>query len=99
MEKSIKATTVFSEWLRGLKDLKARTAIASRVQRLKYGLYGDCEPVGNGISELRIHVSKGYRVYFKEQDRVITIVLCGGNKKTQAKDIKRAKQMAEELDL
>ncbi|MGI2946783.1 type II toxin-antitoxin system RelE/ParE family toxin [Vibrio diabolicus] len=99
MEKIIHSTPLFDEWLKGLKDPKAKAAVASRVQRLKFGLYGDCEPVGKGISELRIHIGKGYRVYFKEQDKVITIVLCGGDKKTQTKDIKLAKKLAEDLGL
>ncbi|MDF4902137.1 type II toxin-antitoxin system RelE/ParE family toxin [Vibrio parahaemolyticus] len=99
MDKTIKSTPLFDEWLKGLKDPKAKATVLSRVQRLKFGLYGDCEPVGKGISELRIHIGKGYRVYFKEQNKQIVILLCGGNKKTQPKDIKLAKQIANDLGL
>lgn len=99
LEKNIKSTPLFTKWLRSLKDPKAKATIVSRVQRLKFGLYGDCKSVGSGVHELRISTGKGYRVYFKERNEQITIVLCGGNKATQQVDIKKAKQLAKDLNL
>ncbi|MBH05051.1 MAG: hypothetical protein CMJ20_01885 [Phycisphaeraceae bacterium] len=97
--KTIRSTPLFTKWLRGVKDPKAKAAVTSRVQRLKFGLYGDCKSVGNGIHELRISTGKGYRVYFKDQDGQITIVLCGGDKTTQQADIKLAKKLVKEMKL
>lgn len=99
MSYTVQRTQVFSDWLASLKDAQARGSIAARVQRLTRGLTGDVEPVGNGISELRIHVGKGYRVYYKQQGQEVIILLCGGNKKTQPKDIALAKELAKELGL
>lgn len=99
MEMIIQKTPTFEKWFRGLKDSNAKASVSSHVDRLMFGLYGDCEPVGKGISELRIHIGKGYRVYFKKQNKVIIILLCGGNKKTQDKDIKLAKQLAKDLNM
>ncbi|HGF7522221.1 TPA: type II toxin-antitoxin system RelE/ParE family toxin [Vibrio cholerae] len=96
---TIKRTQVFDDWLKTLKDAQARGAIAARVQRLTQGLSGDVKPVGSGISELRIHVGKGYRVYFKRSGKQIVVLLCGGNKKTQNQDIERAKELVQYLDL
>ncbi len=97
--KTIKTTPEFKVWLKKLKDPKAKAAVISRIERLKRGLYGDCEPVGESYSELRIHIGKGYRVYFKEVDQVIVVILNGGNKKTQSKDIEAAKVIGRELGL
>ncbi|MCB9983653.1 MAG: type II toxin-antitoxin system RelE/ParE family toxin [Rhodospirillales bacterium] len=82
----------FSEWLETLRDQKGRRAILKRVGRLEYGLYGDCEPVGEGVSELRLFIGPGYRVYFGEEADHIIVLLCGGDKSTQDKDIKTAKE-------
>lgn len=71
--------------------------IASRLDRLAQGNAGDVQPVGEGISELRIHYGAGYRIYFQRRGELIIILLCGGDKSTQAKDIKTAKRLAEEL--
>ncbi len=97
--KTIKHTPQFNLWLRSVKDPKAKAAVTSRVERLKKGLYGDCEPVGEGYSELRIHIGKGYRVYFKEVGNTIVVVLNGGHKKTQQKDIDAAKKIGKDLGL
>jgi len=70
--------------------------IAARLDRLAYGLLGDVEPVGEGISELRIHFGPGYRVYFRKRGSTVIVLLCGGNKSSQAKDIKAAKRLAKE---
>jgi putative addiction module killer protein len=81
----------FTEWLNALRDPKGRRAILRRIDRLGQGLYGDCEPVGEGVSELRVFLGPGYRVYFGEDAGHIVILLCGGDKDTQARDIKAAK--------
>jgi len=79
-----------------LKDGRARALIASRLDRLSFGHTGDVEPVGQGISELRIHYGPGYRIYFQERGSAIIVLLCGGNKSTQAKDIKTARRLVDE---
>ncbi len=91
----IKQTETFRKWRTQLKDDRARGLIASRLDRLAYGHAGDVEPVGQGISELRIHYGPGYRIYFQKRGDTIIILLCGGNKSTQDKDIKSAKLIAE----
>ena len=88
---------VFSLWLEQLRDVRARAKIAARVRRLALGNPGDVAPVGDGISELRIHYGPGYRVYFTMQGKTIVILLCGGDKGSQAKDIKRAKALAADI--
>ena len=90
-------TITFTQWLNDLKDRRARAKIVARLQRLVNGLAGDVEPVGEGISELRIHYGKGYRVYYKRSGESIIIILCGGDKSSQSKDIKKAKLLVREL--
>ena len=92
----IKQTETFRKWRTRLKDERARASIASRLDRLAFGHAGDAEPVGQGISELRIHHGPGYRVYFQKRGDTIIVLLCGGDKSTQAKDIKTAKRLAGE---
>lgn len=88
----IEKTIEFDKWLRKLKDIRAKAKILFRIQKLENDEYfGDCEPVGNGIRELKINYAKGYRVYFKEKDNKIIILLIGGDKSTQQKDIEKAK--------
>lgn len=78
--------------MRKLKDIRAKAKILFRIQKLENDKhFGDCEPVGNGIRELKINYAKGYRVYFKEKDNKIIILLIGGDKSTQQKDIEKAK--------
>lgn len=89
----VRETEIFSTWLSGLRDPKARAKIALRVDRLARGNPGDAEPVGEGISEMRIHYGPGYRVYYTKVGQLIVLLLCGGNKKTQAADIRSAKAM------
>ncbi len=79
-----------------LRDQRARALVAARLDRLAYGLSGDVQPVGNGISELRIHHGPGYRVYYQQRGTTILILLCGGDKGSQAEDIKTAKRLAGE---
>ncbi|MBP6336570.1 MAG: type II toxin-antitoxin system RelE/ParE family toxin [Vitreoscilla sp.] len=92
----LKQTETFRKWREKLKDERSRAVIASRLARLAYGHTGDAEPVGEGVSELRIHHGPGYRVYFQRRGDTIVVLLCGGNKGTQAKDIKTAKRLAAE---
>jgi putative addiction module killer protein len=92
----IRQTETFAKWRSNLKDTRARAAIALRLARLEFGHAGDVSPVGEGISELRVHYGSGYRVYFHRRGKTIVVLLCGGDKSTQAKDIKKAKLLAKE---
>jgi len=92
----LKQTELFRKWRTKLKDERARALIASRLDRLAYGHAGDAGPVGEGISELRIHHGPGYRIYFHQRGNTVVILLCGGNKSTQTKDIKTARRLIEE---
>ena len=90
----IEKTSEFDKWLRKLKDLRAKAKILLRIQKLEQDEhFGDCEPVGDGIRELKINYAKGYRVYFKEIDGKIIILLIGGDKSTQRNDIEKAKEI------
>ena len=95
---SIKPLPEFSAWLDDLTDEPVRGIIAARIKRLALGLMGDVEPVGNGVSELRIHIGAGWRVYFVQRGRDVIVLLAGGSKRTQKADIKRAKVLASRLD-
>lgn len=97
MEYEITITETFDKWLRKLRDRRAVLAISSRINRAQLGNFGDSEPVGSGISEMRIFIGKGYRIYFTVKDGQIIILLCGGDKSTQQKDIKKAKELAQKL--
>lgn len=91
---NIEKTEEFDKWLRKLKDFRAKAKILFRIQKIEYDEhFGNCEPVGNGIRELKVDYAKGYRVYFKELDKKIIILLIGGDKSTQQKDIKKAKEI------
>ena len=92
----LKQTELFRKWRTKLKDERARALIASRLDRLAYGHAGDARPVGEGISELRIHRGPGYRIYFHQRGNTVVILLCGGDKSTQTKDIKTARRLANE---
>lgn len=82
----------YERWLSTIKDAKTRAAIISRIDRMELGIFGDVEPVGEGISELRMHCGPGYRVYYAQEGRHIYLLLCGGDKSSQGKDIKLAKK-------
>ena len=87
-------TPEFDKWIRKLKDLRAKAKILFRIQKPETdGHFGDCKPVGDGISEMRINYAKGYRVYFKEKGNKIVVLLIDGDKSTQQKDIKKAKEI------
>ncbi len=93
----IHQTDEFARWLTGLRDSRAKQKIATRLQRLRLGHFGDVEPVGGGLNELRIHEGQGYRVYFRQNGQEIILLICGGNKKTQQRDISRAHEIMKEL--
>ncbi len=95
---SIKPLPEFTEWLDGLQDASLRGIVVARIKRLALGLMGDVKPVGEGISELRIHTGAGWRVYYVQRGREVIVLLGGGSKRTQTADIKRAKALASRLD-
>ena len=95
---SIRPLPEFTAWLDGLADKAVRGLIAARIKRLACGLMGDVQPVGEGVSELRIHVCAGWRVYFTRRGAQLIVLLAGGSKRTQKKDIQRAKRLATLLD-
>ena len=94
----IRRTAVFRAWLRALRDERAKARIASRIDRLALGNFGDVKPVGEGVSELRIFYGPGYRVYLVRRGDVLVILLCGGDKATQGRDVEVAKALARDLD-
>lgn len=96
---SILTTEQFDKWFSALRDRKAKTLVQVRIDRMEDGNFGDCQPVGNGVSELRIHHGAGYRIYFKRSGLEIIVLLVGGDKSSQSKDIKMAIALAEELEL
>jgi putative addiction module killer protein len=87
----------FDAWLSGLADHKAKARVLARLRSATFGNFGDCEPVGEGVSEMRIHVGPGYRVYFVRMGTTVYVLLAGGDKSSQKRDIARAKKMAHEL--
>ena len=93
----IRKTELFAKWLDGLRDLRARARIQARIERLAGGNPGDVRPVGERVSELRVDYGQGYRVYFKKRGRSLIILLAGGDKSTQAKDIRAALRLARGL--
>ncbi|MBX3664479.1 MAG: type II toxin-antitoxin system RelE/ParE family toxin [Burkholderiales bacterium] len=93
----IRKTPHFVVWLDGLRDPHARARVLVRIERLAAGNPGDVEPVGEGVSELRIDYGPGYRVYFRRRGRELVILLAGGDKRTQSKDIRTALRLAREL--
>ena len=93
----IRKTERFAQWVDGLRDLRARARVQARIERLAQGNPGDVQAVGEGVSELRINYGPGYRVYFKQRSREMVVLLAGGDKSTQAKDIKTALRLARDL--
>ena len=95
----IEKTDEFDKWLRKLKDLRAKAIILFRIQRIENdGHFGDCKAVSDGVHELKINYAKGYRIYFKENDGKIIILLIGGDKSTQQKDIEKAKEILKKIE-
>ena len=93
----VRETVTFSSWLSGLRDARAKAEVARRVRRLALGDPGDVKPVGEGVRELRIHYGPGYRVYYVQRGSLLIILLCGGEKSGQAKDIALAWKLAKEV--
>lgn len=93
----VRKTEFYVKWLDGLRDIRARARVLARVERLAEGNPGDVEPVGEGVSELRINYGPGYRVYYKQQGRELVILLAGGDKSSQSRDIKTALRLARNL--
>ncbi len=95
---SIKPLPEFTDWLESIADVTVRSVVVARLKRLERGLMGDVEPVGDGVSELRIHLGAGWRIYFTQRGTQLIVLLVGGSKRTQKRDIKRAKALAALLD-
>ncbi len=93
----VRQTETFRAWLDGLRDDNARVRIGIRIQRLERGNPGDVKSVGNGVSEMRIDYGPGYRMYFVQRGKTVVILLCGGDKRSQARDIARAIEMAQKV--
>ena len=92
--KEVRSSAVFDNWFKKLRDSRAKDRIYRRIKRLAEGNPGDIEPVGEGISEMRIDYGPGYRVYYKDTGREIIVLLCGGDKRTQQRDITEARKIA-----
>ncbi len=95
---TVQQTETFAQWLAELRNPRAKARIVARMQMAKLGHLGDVRPVGDGIMEMRVDVGPGYRLYFTRRSELIIPLLCGGDKSTQARDIKRAKAMARDLE-
>ncbi|MDP1657870.1 MAG: type II toxin-antitoxin system RelE/ParE family toxin [Methylotenera sp.] len=93
----VEQTEAFAKWHSALRDLRAKTAIARRIDRAEHGNLGDVKPVGGDVSEMRVDVGAGYRVYFTLRGGVVVVLLAGGDKSTQQADIKRAVELAKEI--
>lgn len=93
----VRQTEIFATWLAGLRNGEARARIAARIRRLSLGNPGDVKSVGGGVSEMRIDHGPGYRVYFTRRGNVVVVLLCGGDKRTQDRDIERAVRLAREV--
>lgn len=93
----VRQTKVFSKWLRKLADRQARAVIARRIERVAAGNLGDVKPVGGKVSELRVNYGPGYRVYFARSGETVIVLLCGGDKSSQERDIAAAQKMIKEL--
>jgi putative addiction module killer protein len=94
----IRQTERFAKWLISLRDVRAKARILARLDSVRLGNLGDSKTLGDGVSEFRIDVGAGYRVYYTRRHRVVVILLCGGDKSTQNKDIARAKLLARQLN-
>ncbi|MBG5883996.1 type II toxin-antitoxin system RelE/ParE family toxin [Providencia alcalifaciens] len=95
---TVLTTDIFNRWMHDLKDIRAKTKIQVRIRRLKQGNFSDVESIGDGFSELKIYEGKGYRVYLRKIDNTIVLLISGGDKSTQQKDIDKAKQIFREIE-
>lgn len=94
----VRSTKRFNDWLHALRDQQARVRIVRRIDRLRFGNFGDAKSVGEGVSELRVDHGPGYRLYFTQFGPTLVLLLCGGDKSSQSRDIARAKSMASEAE-
>jgi putative addiction module killer protein len=94
----MQSTDVFDDWLRNLRDKKARARILARLESASLGNLGDVKNIGVGIREMRVHFGPGYRIYFAQRGEVLLVLLCGGDKSTQARDIDRAQRILKNLE-
>lgn len=91
-------TTHFDMWMRSLRDPLAKARVANRIRSAQAGNFGDCAPVGEGISEMRVHTGPGYRVYYARRGEIVYLLLCGGDKSSQQRDIEQAKALLRHLE-
>jgi len=94
----LRQTSVFARWLAGLRDPRAKARILARLEACRLGHFGDAKVIAGGVRELRIHVGAGYRIYFVQRRNLVLVLLCGGRKSSQSRDIKRAQRLLAELD-
>jgi len=94
----LKGTEYFTKWLEALKDIKGKARLVARIRRAENGNFGDCGPVGEGVFEMRVHCGPGYRIYYSQRGRQLYWLLIGGNKRTQADDVERAKEIKREIE-
>ena len=94
----LRQTNLFGKWLAGLRDTRAKARILARLESARLGNLGDCKNVGSGIREMRVHVGPGYRVYFVQRHKTVLLLLCGGDKSRQSRDIERARRILADLD-
>ena len=94
----IQRTERFDKWLKGLADKKGKSLISDRIERLAQGHFGDAKPVGQGVTELRVHFGPGYRLYVTQRGATLVVLLCGGDKRSQDRDIERARSIARKLE-
>jgi putative addiction module killer protein len=97
--KSVVTTSIFDQWFGGLRDKQAKRRIHARIDRAEDGHFGDCKPLGEGVSEMRIDCGPGYRIYFAQRGFELVILLAGGDKSTQQKDINTALKLARDLEI
>jgi putative addiction module killer protein len=95
---TVRLTPEFESWLDGLRDKKAQVRIAARLRHAEAGNLGDCKAVGGGVSEMRVHFGPGYRLYFAQKGSVLIVMLAGGDKSSQARDIRRAQHILKQLE-
>lgn len=93
----LQSTDIFDQWLRRLQDRKGRARILARLESAQLGNLGDVRSVGEGVREMRVHIGPGYRVYFAQRGRVLLLLLCGGDKSTQARDLAKARRVLRDL--
>jgi len=97
MTVEFRKTALFDRWLHALRDARAKARIVAHLRSAEFGNFGDCRPVGEGVSEMRIHAGPGYRVYFTRQAQTVYLLLLGGDKGSQKRDIRRARELARAL--